>query len=249
MLTPTLVLAQEPVESDRKSAKPPLKLQGGLQLSEHLSPVSPTLKAGSSFYSAMLSDESGEDEWIKIPSWRAGIFERQSTTRKYKGKKDVVFRSKYVTPPQVLQKDRKGGVWLYLTPPENQAIDMGKYVQYSKTLENTIVESSEKEELMRAKFISLKVDKATGKIVETFQQEQMDYFVPLDGSKGYQQSSYVRWFDESGKPQKKPVDEMSAELLSIHPFEATDVYKGKDMRASLRHYLERNDLIDLLPEN
>lgn len=230
-------------------AEQSLKLQGGLKMSEKIMPVPLNLKSGSSFYSALLNDHYEEDEWIKLPSWRAGIFERHTTTRQQKSENHIshVFKSKYVTPEQVLQKDRNGGIWQYLTAPEHQSIDLGDYLQYSKITDNEIIESTEKEELMRTKFLSLKVDKTSGKIVEVFQQEQMDYLTPLKKGKGFHQDSYVKWFSETGQASSKPTDEMSADMILIKPYRLSKSYKGKDMRASLREYLKNHNLEELIP--
>lgn len=227
-------------------------LQGGLKMSDSVEPVPLNLKTGTSFLSGNLNDEEdADDEWIKLPSWRAGVFERQSTTRQGKNsnKKAHAFKTKYVTPEQILQKDRLGGIWQYLTAPDHQSIELGKFVQYSKIADNKIIESSEKEELMRTKFLSIKVDKANKKIVEVFQQEQMDYLTPLVNRAGFHQSSYVKWFDEAGRTTGSPVDELSADLFLLKPYKLTDLYKGKDMRASLKHFLERKQLLELLPLN
>lgn len=250
LLTTSLVEAKDGVNAaSSNGAEQSLILQGGLKMSEKIMPVPLNLKSGSSFYSAMISDNEEEDEWIKLPSWRAGIFERHTASRQRKtdSNKSHVFRSKYVTPEQVLQKDRNGGIWQYLTAPEHQSIDIGAYVQYSKITDNEIIESSEKEELMRTKFLSLKVDKTSGKILEVFQQEQMDYLTPLRKGKGFHQDSYVKWFDETGQASSKPTDEMSADMILVKPYSLSNSYKGKDMRASLRQYLKNHNLEELIP--
>ncbi len=222
-------------------------LQGGVSLSETLPAVEPALRAGSTFNEANLPAMGTTQGWYWIPTWAAGIWHREVMT--YLGPDGTgqtqLSRVNHFWGDQV---DNQGGIWHHHNEPYGEREDLPQWTEWKTVLVREPVLITAQQMQMHFRATTIQVERATGKIHESYQQEEMQYLRP-EGPGAMYQESWIKFFDQMGKP--KGMEHGVAHLALIQPFQPVpyDRKTALDLRQDFQLYLASHGYQYLVPNN
>lgn len=228
------------------------RLQGGVEHSDELPPVSGKLKVGTEFSQAYLPPLIPKLRWYRVPPWAVGTWRVETLTNYYRhdyktGLTDtsqitVPFKSDQQT--MGTQRDNQGGIWDYDAAPYVVDVDLeyGKQIQQIDV--NELVRLNASEMTNRLRSTTLELASLTNKILAIYQAESVQTYSPY-GKDLLRCVASVKRFDDQGHA-KELVQNVCA-LRRIGGFSAKNMFNGIDLRASFKAYLLANKLNHLVP--
>jgi hypothetical protein len=222
-------------------------IDGGVSLSEALPPVHPSLRAGATFDQANLPAMGTTGGWYWIPSWAAGTWHREVMT--------------YIAPNGAYQTqlsrvnhywgqqiDIRSEIWQHHNEPYGEREDLPKWTEWKTVVLREPVQLTAMQMQMHFRATTVQVDRKTGKIRRSYQQEEMQILQPEPRGTMYQES-WIKFFDEMGKPEGR--EHGVAHLTLIQPFQpvAVDPKTGVDLRQDFKIFLASHGYQYLVPEN
>ncbi len=170
-------------------------LQGGVAIQR----VSRLQLEGSVFSPESLPKEHTTRNWQQIPSWLAGSWQREFETVsaplpllgafKFQSKRSRTWGH---------EVDSKGNIWHANDLPSVGKVESQAATTYMIVTSLEPIETSEKAVTMRCITTNISVDKVTGIIKRTFQQENVQTYSPAGGDKLMCREK-IRTFDQDGK--------------------------------------------------
>jgi hypothetical protein len=173
-------------------------LKAEVSLSESLPQVPSAAMPGQQYSASAVKDSFRYiDDWRRVPSWKAGYFhsemEVQQTTD---GIKQMVTRSGSHYGDM---RDAHGHYWeLIAVPRPGLEVDEVGTFQHNWVISDESVEIGPSISSAKCRYISIVVDKSTGTIVRTVQQEDLNTAIPNDET-SYKLLSRRRVFTPDGK--------------------------------------------------
>jgi hypothetical protein len=216
-------------------------LQGGVQMSEALPAVQPDLRAGAAFNPANLPQAATVGGWYLIPAWAAGTWHRDTMTYvTSQGEQTVLSKVNHFWGQQM---DSQGRIWQHHNEPYTEREEMPGLVEWKTVVEKEPLKITPKEMKMHFKASTVAVNAQTGMIVKSYQQEEVQFLRPAEP--GYMvQDSYIRLFDEMGRPQS--TEHGGAQLTLYRPFSPipVDQRTGLDLKNDLANYMSTHGFKD-----
>jgi hypothetical protein len=221
-------------------------LQGGVrELSEALQPVQPSLRAGASFNEANLPAMGTVRGWYWIPAWAAGTWHRQTMTY------DLPDGSRKTQLSSVdhfwgQQVDNRSGIWNHHNEPYGEREEMPGIIEWKTVVMKEPVVVSNEGMKVHFRATTVQVERASGRIRRSYQQEEMQNLRPA-GPSMMAQESWIKFFDEMGRPLGN--EHAVAQLILSQPFvpENFDRKTGLNLQQDFRAFLTASNLQYLLP--
>lgn len=221
-----------------------LALPAGIEFSKSVDPVGPQLRLHKLFSSISLPSEDKEDIWYKIPSWRAGLFARETQTdHTIFGDFTSVSKAEHVYGMQV---DKRGGIWHHMSWPHITKITLDGHTEYKIINRYEPISLSSTEFCVKLSSTDIDVDDKTGKIIGLAKQEEFDRYFP--GPNGTAIGDcLLQGYSMYGGPNTT-LEKTSVEESTIQPFKVINTLGGKNLRESFRNFLQSHDMAELLPD-
>ena len=221
-------------------------LQGGVSdLAEALPPVQANLRAGANFNEANLPAMGTIRGWYWIPSWAAGIWHRQTMTY------DLPDGSRKTQLSSVdhfwgQQVDNRNGVWNHHNEPYGEREEMPGIIEWKTVVLKEPVAVSNDGMKMHFRATTVQVERASGRIRRSYQQEEMQILRP-GGPSMMAQESWIKFFDQMGRPLGN--EHAVAQLNLAQPFrpENIDRKTGLNLQQDFRAFLNASGLANLIP--
>lgn len=221
-------------------------LQGGVSdLAEALPPVQPNLRAGANFNEANLPAMGTVRGWYWIPYWAAGVWHRQTMTY------DLPDGSRKTQLSAVdhfwgQQLDNRNGVWNHHNEPYGEREEMPGIIEWKTVVmkEPVVVTNDGMKVHFRA--TTVQVERASGRIRRSYQQEEMQNLRPA-GPSVMAQESWIKFFDQMGRPLGN--EHAVAQLTLAQPFqpENFDRKTGLNLQQDFIAFLTANNMQNLIP--
>lgn len=233
-----------PVSGDILQEDESQPLPAGIKFSENVEPVGKELRPHKLFSSISLPVEDNVDTWYKIPSWRAGFFHREKQIdHTIFGDVETVSKVDHLYG---MQLDKKGGIWHHMSWPRITKLSLDGYCQYKIINRYEPVRLSEREYCVKISSTNIDVDDKSGKIIRLGKQEEFDRYFP--GPSGAALGTcLIKRFSMHGRTNST-IEKCSVEESLLKPFSVLNSFRGVDLRASFRRYLETHDMAELLPD-
>lgn len=189
-------------------------------------------------------------QWFCVPRWMAGSWYKQgdrtiSVTDLRTGmtRPSGQFIDNEMTVSWGHQLDRQGNVWhANILPDERDSTSSGKLVVF-KTVQQK-AESLQQDSLTtRTHYLVTESHPVTRQIVDMFQQESLNLYVP-QGTDLLNKSSN-RVFTYQGRPMRDGI--LESKFKRVAPFKPVHEAWGISLADSLRDYLNANNLSHLAP--
>lgn len=177
-------------------------------------------------------------EWRRIPKWFAGVWHREKTMRKsgesYQTRADMITG---------YQADAKGRVWQPVFFRVRK-VDAGPYIEYQIPQRKTVFKVDKGSLTSFSQSTRIRISKATGRIVQSFQQEDMSISEPI--AEGVVRATVeCRVFSQDGAVELE--DTIACEEDRIAPFTPIDEFSGINYRASFIKFLQTSGHPELVP--
>jgi hypothetical protein len=176
----------------------PLVLKAEVSLSESLPQVPPAAMPGQQYSASAVKDSfTSVDDWRRVPSWKAGYFHSEMEVQQTAtGTTELVTRSDAHYGDM---RDAHGHYWeLIVVPRSGLEVDEAGVFQHNWVISDESVEIGPTISSAKCRYISILVDKPTGKIIRTAQQEDFNTTVPNDAT-SFKVLSKRRVFAPDGK--------------------------------------------------
>ena len=218
-------------------------IKATIEFSHSLPALGDEFKEGATFQLQTPKKAEQTLKWRRVPRWLAGIWHTEMTTRNvfgipvsYPSKSDFI--SGY-------QTDAKGHVWHPIIDRVT-CVDCGTYNEFQIPQGGQNFTVDRESSTRYARSTRVRVSKATGRIVVSFQQEDIAVSRPIeDGVVKVTANCCV--FNISGaKVTEQTIYVMEQRL---EPYHAVDTHGGIDFVASLSEYLKSEGKPELIAPN
>lgn len=218
----------------------PAVLQGGVSLSDSLPPVPKAAMPGQQYSASAVTDSfKSLDDWRRVPKWNVGTFHVESEIQQtLTGMTEFVARSD-VTHGDM--RDALGHYWELIVVPRTAAdIDDAETTQHNFVTFDESVEIGPSVVSRKLRYISIIVDKRSGRVLEAVQQEDLATATPHDRT-SYKVLSKRRVFSPTGK--------FITEITSVKICNRTGEFRPKmELEKSFRQFLLAQGRSDLIPD-
>ncbi len=217
-------------------------LKAGIEFDHELAPLKSGLREGQRMnLGAIRTGRADITEWRRIPSWFAGTWHKEYSTRYVDGRP-----IKYQTRADLItgyQKDAKGHIW------QPVFVNVGKvetddYIEYQMPQRKTIYALEKGKYTSFSLSTRVRIDKDSGQIISSFQQEDMSVSTPMDDGM-VKAVVECRVFNQDGRVKFEDTIEVVEERTE--EFNPIDEFNGVDYRASFIRFLEASGHPDLIP--
>lgn len=203
----TVLVAYTPAVA-APSGKSAPRLSGRITHSEVLPPLPEALKPGQIYSPGPITQRfSGQRRRFLIPDWLAGLWQRQSGTEVSRAE---LPGGRVLTPgghliSRVRDKfgtfsDHQGRIWQVFSPEKSLgSVDHGLTVDYHQVTDYDLVIAGEKSVVVKVRAVHTVVNKATGRVVTSYQDEELNTYRSI-GDGQLDTDSSVKVFDLNGKP-------------------------------------------------
>lgn len=213
-------------------------LQAGVEFSHKLAPLKSGLREGQRMNLEAVETKNEITEWRRIPKWFAGVWHREKTVRKsgqsYQTRADMITG---------YQADAKGRVWQPVFFRVRK-VDAGPYIEYQIPQRKTIFKVDKGSLTSFSQSTRIRISKATGRIVQSFQQEDMSVSEPIEDGL-VRATVECRVFSQDGTVELE--DTIECEEERIEPFTPIDEFSGTNYRESFIKFLEASGHPELVP--
>lgn len=226
-------------------------LQGRLEHRQKLPSVSHLLKPGI-HYDQSANKIPASNAWVRIPTWLAGTWLVTEET--------AVFRENFSTGQRSnehhtfsaknkfsygKQKDKTGQIWHYVGVPYTSDTQISGKIEYHQVMEKDVIQQSDHKVAVRSKVLVVKVNKPSGDIDQTYQQESITWYTDnADGTISMESSTKA--FNANGGPVS--VTQNRARIHRLAKFTVVDEEYGRNLKALFHQYLIAQGWNWLIPE-
>lgn len=225
-------------------------IEGKIEHEEKLPSVDSSLRRGARF-NASASDSDAQNNWVKVPEWLAGSWSvnEETATLRQNFKTGEIDRKPYVFSVKQdftygNQKDRQDGIWHYIGVPYRSKTRLTNYVEYHDVKEKRFLVASQTMVQFRTIMTVVRVDGGTGRISDTFQQESITSYRPLEEGV-IEMTASNKTFDANGRALHQQDNE--ARIKRYRRYAALNHKDGKDLKTMFVDYLASNGLSNLIP--
>ena len=226
-------------------------IEGLFEHSQNLPPIG-IQKPGTTFDESKMPVTDSKNRWYKIPQWLAGSWQSKQqslryqydyrTRREFSGKNWLTY---YQANEEFgKQMDKQGNVWdMPVVPLVKTAVDK-ETTSYHDILDVQYIEVSEDSVALRVRSLVTLVSRATGAVVDSYQQESIS--VRLPESNGLLRViDSIKVFDAQGQPIRK--SRVEAVAHRTKPFQPIDTKAGQDLRKLFAEFLQAQGQASLIP--
>lgn len=217
-------------------------LKANIEFSHSLAPLKSGLREGQRMnLGAVETGRRNITSWRRIPNWFAGTWHKEKSTR-FIGGRPVSYqtRADLITGYQM---DAKGRIW------QPVFVNVGKvetddYIEYQMPQRKTIYAIEKGKYTSFSLSTRVRVDKDTGQIMSSFQQEDLSVSTPQ--SDGVVKAVVeCRVFNQDGRVKF----EDTIEVLEVRTeeFNPIDEFNGVDYHESFVKFLEESGHPELIP--
>jgi hypothetical protein len=223
-------------------------LQGKLTVSKEIPAVPQDLKEGKIFKEENLPPMGTTQYWCWIPRWSAGTWHRETQTDFLPSGPHTEVSRTVNEQQRGHQVDNHGGIWNRISLPSKSTVESDQYINWQIATDSEPLTMNETQTLSRVRFVSIYVDRLSGKIVKVLQQEEVRDARP-NGEGRATVDVHKTIYDENGK--QLSVINSHADYSLIRPFSpvAVDPVTGIDLQKDLKNYLLSRGLNDLVPKD
>ncbi|MCC7532153.1 MAG: hypothetical protein IT342_26860 [Candidatus Melainabacteria bacterium] len=220
------------------SAEP---LKANIQFDQELSPLKAGLREGERMNLKGVATDKQITEWRRIPRWFAGTWHRERTIKYVEGRPvSYQTRADLITG---YQQDAKGRVWQPVFTSVRK-VDADEYIEYQMPQRKTVYAIEQGKYTSFSLSTRLRVDKETGRIVASFQQEDLSVSSPEEDGV-VRAVVNCRVFSQDGKVKFEDTIEVLEQRTE--DFNPIDEFNGIDYRASFIKFLEESGHPELIP--
>ncbi len=239
-------------------------LEGKIEHSDSLPPVSSQFKTGSKFDAGKLPSTGSQSAfWWQVPAWLSGTWRNAGKVKRLSLKDyqhaeassgfstvDVKYPDSEVIG---YQEDSRGGIWTCVPTPYVGRTEQAEHINISIIHAASPVSITEQEVVLKFLATTLIVDKSTGRIANVTQREALQTYKPIDANHVFIQAS-MKFFDEEGAARY--------ESKVISQCKLQEAYKETpylpvpnstptliDLRKSFDLYLHLKNLDALIPQH
>lgn len=218
-------------------------LKANIQFDDSLAPLQAGLREGERMKLSGAAAERQKQitEWRRIPTWFAGTWHREKSTRYVNGRPmSYQTRGDQITG---YQQDAKGRIW---QPVFNslRKVDADEYIEYQMPQRKTIYANEKDKYTSFSLSTRIRVDKETGQIISSFQQEDLSVSRP-EGDGVVKAVVDCRVFSQDGRVTFEDTIEVLEQRTE--DFNPVDEFNGVDYRASFIKFLEDKGHSELIP--
>ncbi len=206
--------------------------------------VNPHLRPGIIFSDTSLPATDTNEGWYWIPKWKAGKWHRE--TQRVINQRETRTMISRADNFRGWQTDKNGEIWEYYQEPYKQTIDGGNAIAMKVLRGSKPIAISEKQVIYRMTGTTIEIEKRTKRIVRVYQTEEIIRDVPLSDGK-YQEITSLRMYDRNGKAIENQTSYAVCERTGA--YSPVDFLNNRDMRASFKNFLTKNNLADLIPDD
>lgn len=216
-------------------------LKANIQFDRELAPLKAGLREGERMNLKGVATERQITEWRRIPRWFAGTWHRERTIKYVEGRPvSYQTRADLITG---YQQDAKGRVWQPVFTSVRK-VDADEYIEYQMPQRKTVYAMEKGKYTSFSLSTRIRVDKETGKIIASFQQEDLSVSTPeADGV--VRAVVDCRVFSQDGKATFEDTIEVVEQRTE--DFNPIDEFNGVDYRASFIKFLEEKGHPELIP--
>lgn len=218
-------------------------LQAHIQHSHDISPVSPSLRAGSQFNQNQLPKQLSNSKWFQIPQWMAGEWRRKEIyIKKYgalqRAQKDVrQHRYGY-------QTDAKGKIWHWVRAPYPVVTEQANTISYFLIKNEDLIRASNSKVIIKINWTTWVINKANRVISKVIQGVQVDTY-KSNGEGALLAQSNVANYDQDGKLITRQNWFWKDDLMVY--YEPVDQFEGKNVKQLFIDYLIKTKRTKLIP--
>jgi hypothetical protein len=223
-------------------------LQGNVNINKQLPAVPQYLKEGCIFKEEYLPPMHTSRDWCWIPRWSAGTWHRETQTDFLPSGPHTEVSRTVNEKQRGHQIDKHGGIWNYISLPSKSIVESDQFINWQIATQSEPMTMNESETLGRVRFVSIYVDRLSGKIAKVLQQEEIrDAHPTSTGTATVDVHKTI--YDENG--QLLSEINSRANYVLIGPFTpiSIDPDTGLDLRKDFKNYLLAHGLADLVPDD
>lgn len=216
-------------------------LKAGIQFDSDLAPLKSGLREGERMNLGATETKKEITEWRRIPDWFAGTWHKERSKRFVNGRPIY-----YQTRADLItgyQKDAKGRIWQPVFVSVGQ-VETDDYIEYQMPQRKTVYAIENGKYTSFSLSTRLRVDKDSGQIISSFQQEDLSVSKP-DGDGLVKAVVECRVFNQDGKVQLEDTIEVLEERTE--EFNPIDEFNGVNYRQSFFDFLEASGHPELIP--
>jgi hypothetical protein len=225
-------------------------IEGKIEHQEALPSVDDSLRRGARF-NASLSDGDAQNNWVKVPDWLAGTWsvnEETATLRQNFKTGEIDRKRQNFSARQEFtygsQKDRQEGIWHYIGVPYRSKTRLDSYQEFHDVKEKQFLVANQQMVQFRTLMTVVRVSNSNGRITDTFQQESITSYRPLEDGV-MQLTASNKTFDAGGRALYQQDNE--ARIKRFRHFSPVNRKDGKDLKALFIDYLAANGMSNLIP--
>jgi hypothetical protein len=225
-------------------------LKGSVAHSTQLQPVSSMLRSGATLDFGKLKMLNPENDWYRIPSWRAGEW----TTTKHTVTSRLDYPTKTFSEKPVesdvievanfgFQLDNHGDIWDF--DGRSTSIEDPNIACYDVNRHTEVIDADENKLITKVTCTRTIADKLHRQIKQTQQLESITVNL-RDGKDGLVSSQSQKIFDEDGRAWG--IANLVVKRRKSKPFQVISNFQGKDLKALFKEYLARTNQENLVPK-
>lgn len=222
-------------------------LEARVEHTDKLPTVAPDLMEGHIFDESALPARPAHYEWHRVPKWMAGSWAREMQTN-YRA--DGSISSTFACRSRDrcgYQMDAKGRIWEPAIVPFRSKIETSDCYEYAIMQRADPVLIARDACVFMSRSTRVRVDKRTGKIIKTFQQEDLGTYAPLPNG-GIEITGDMQAFDQEGRPLRGLRQRCRVVPRFLGPYQQIDFANGFDFKSDFISFLRRTNQTDLIPQ-
>lgn len=228
-------------------------LEGGIQHLDIMPSIQKEFRKGNRLDASIFKNIDSSNHWVKIPKWMAGTWLVREEV--------AIFRKNFITGHQTtaphkfkahqkfiygMQVDRQGDIWHYVGTPYKSQTRLSRYDEIHFVKEKNYDAYDDQSVQFKSIVNVIRTKRSSSKIADSYQQESITRYVPLDeGTGDIQLTASTKSFDQDGKPIIRA--DNRARVRKVGKFHEVRFHKKKDMRKLFTEFLIATGRSNLLP--
>lgn len=248
---PAAIPQQPTPQPTSQRGNTPFALQGGLEHTERVTPVNPTLRAGSTVDFGKLHALTPGNVWSRIPNWAGGTWSTSSNTAYYHYNYEHNLKSLHVdtfmdksAETFGWQKDKNGDIWHFVGTDFYTVSEGARDYSVDFHKVHEILEQSEDRFVVHHLATRALVAKTTKRVTRVYQAESINVYTR--GKNGTLRcKNSIKSFDAQGYAAS--LQKGVSYEKQLRGFQSWDVYQKRDMYKLFAEYLNTHGMPDLIP--
>lgn len=217
-------------------------LQGTVEFSRDLPPLGDEYREGQKFRIEASRSVGKVLRWRRVPDWLAGIWHTERSVRKVMGiPVSYQTRTNFISG---YQADAKGQIWHPINSKVTR-VDASSHYEYQIPQGDEVFTVDESSSRRFTRTTRVRVEKESGLILDSFQQEDISVTQPLEDGKCVAKAR-CRVFNMKGK--KIAEQDIVVYHQRIEEFKPIDEFAGDDYAKGLANYLIAEGKPELVPQ-